>query len=93
MSSIMEYNGYHAKVEYDGQDDIFGGTVIGLNGMLGFHGASVDELILSFKTCIDNYQMGCKEAGKQPEKGFKGMYNVRITPKSHIKAALEQLMV
>ena len=52
MSSIMDYNGYHAKVEYDGRDNIFVGTVIGLNDMLGFHGASVGELNMSFKNCM-----------------------------------------
>ena len=85
----MEYNGYHAQVEYDGQDNIFVGTVIGLNDMLGFHGASVDELNISFKNCIDYYLIWCEEAGKQPEKEFKGMFNVRISPESHRKAALE----
>ena len=44
MSSVMEYNGYHAKVEYDDKDNIFVGTVIGLNDMLGFHGTSIEEL-------------------------------------------------
>ena len=44
MSSIMEYHGYHARVEYDGQDNIFVGTVIGLNDVLAFHGRSVSEL-------------------------------------------------
>lgn len=55
MASVMEYNGYHAKVEYDDKDNIFIGMVIGLNDMLGFHGASVDELRVSFRNCIDNY--------------------------------------
>lgn len=27
MSSVMEYNGYLAKVEYDDMDNIFVGTV------------------------------------------------------------------
>lgn len=71
MSSMMEYNGYHAKIEYDGRDNIFIGTVIGLNDMLGFHGTSVDELMISFRNCIDNYLGWCAEAGKNPEKEIK----------------------
>ncbi len=89
MSSIMEYNGYHAKVEYDGQDNIFVGTVIGLNDMLGFHGSSVDELKDSFQNCIENYLQWCEETGKKPEKEFKGVFNVRISPDSHREAAME----
>ena len=89
MSSVMEYNGYHAKVEFDDKDNIFVGTVIGLNDMLGFHGTSVEELKISFANCIENYLKWCGEAGKTPEKEFKGVFNVRISPDSHREAALD----
>ena len=89
MSSIMEYNGYHAKVEFDDKDNIFVGTVIGLNDMLGFHGKSVDELAASFRDCIENYLSWCMESGKKPEKEFRGVFNVRIVPESHREAAIE----
>lgn len=89
MSSLMEYNGYHAKVEFDDNDNIFIGTVIGLNDMLGFHGSSVEELYASFKNCIENYLEWCKKVGKEPEKEFKGVFNVRISPESHREAAME----
>ena len=92
MGSTMEYNGYHAKVEYDGQDNIFVGTVIGLNDMLGFHGASVGELMASFQNCVDNYLSWCAEAGKNPEKEFKGVFNVRISPDAHREAAMGAAM-
>ena len=89
MSSAMEYNGYHAKVEYDDQDNIFVGTVIGLTDMLAFHGQSVSELQVSFQNCIENYLDMCKETGKQPEKEFKGIFNIRISPDSHREAAMD----
>ena len=89
MSSMMEYSGYHAKVEYDDKDGIFVGTVIGLNDMLAFHGTSVEELTESFRNCIDNYIKWCKESGKKPEKEFRGIFNVRISPDSHREAAIE----
>ena len=89
MSSIMEYNGYHAKVEFDDQDKIFVGTVMGLNDTLAFHGKSVSELEVSFQNCIEDYLDLCKEIGKQPEKEFKGIFNVRISPDSHREAAMD----
>lgn len=92
MNSVMEYNGYRAKVEYDGKDNLFVGTVIGLNDMLGFHGTSVDELMASFQNCIDNYLSWCAMAGKNPEKEFKGVFNVRIPPDSHREAAMDAAM-
>ena len=89
MSAIMEYKGYHAKIEYDDDDNFFVGTVIGLNDILCFHGTSVDELTTTFQDCIENYLQRCRENGKQPEKEFKGLFNVRIKPDSHRLAALE----
>ena len=89
MSSVMEYNGYHAKVEFAEQDNIFVGTVLGLNDTLAFHGQFVDELKESFRNCIEDYLDLCNEIGKQPEKEFRGVFNVRILPESHHQAAIE----
>ena len=89
MSSVMEYNGYHAKVEFDNQDKIFVGTVMGLNDTLAFHGKSVNELEVSFRNCIEDYLDLCREIGKQPEKEFKGAFNIRISPDSYREAAMD----
>ncbi|HAG70270.1 MAG TPA: toxin-antitoxin system HicB family antitoxin [Lachnospiraceae bacterium] len=60
-----------------------------INDMLGFHGTSVNELAESFKNCINNYIEWCNESGKQPEKEFRGSFNIRISPRAHREAILE----
>lgn len=60
MSSILEYKGYHASIEYDAEDNIFVGEVIGITDSLNFHGTSVDEVKEMFKQSIDNYLILCK---------------------------------
>jgi predicted HicB family RNase H-like nuclease len=60
-----------------------------LNDTLAFHGKSVDELKSAFQNCIEDYIDLCKEIGKQPEKEFRGVFNVRISPESHRQAAIE----
>lgn len=87
-SSLMEYNGYHAKIEYDPEDQIFVGQVLGINDSLFFHGTSVEELSNSLRDCVDNYLDYCAKAGKEPEKEFKGCFNVRLKPEQHRKIAL-----
>lgn len=42
-----------------------------------------------FKQSIDNYLFLCEKIGKNPDKEFKGTFNVRITPEMHKRAALE----
>lgn len=88
-NSMLEYKGYHASVEFDAEDNIFVGEVFGITDSLNFHGESVDELKEMFAQCIDNYLEICEQIGKQPDKEFKGTFNVRITPELHKRAALE----
>lgn len=89
MNSMMEYKGYRASVDYDAEDNIFVGEVFGITDSLNFHGTSVIELNEMFKQCIDNYLDLCEKIGKNPDKEFKGTFNVRIPPEMHKKAALE----
>ena len=56
--------------------------------ILFFHGTSVNELSESFHNCIENYLDHCAEVGKEPEKEFKGCFNVRLKPEQHKKIAL-----
>ena len=53
-----------------------------------FHGESVKELTQSLHDCIDNYLDYCQKIGKDPEREFKGSFNVRIKPEQHKKIAL-----
>lgn len=43
---------------------------------------------MSFKKAIDLYLEECKREGVEPEKPFKGSFNVRISPRLHQTAAL-----
>lgn len=89
MNSMMEYRGYHATVEYDAEDKIFVGKVFGIVDSLNFHGTSVEELEEMFHQSIENYLSICEQFGKEPDKEFKGTFNVRISPELHRLVALE----
>ena len=85
---MMEYKGYHADIHYSDEDKLFIGEVFGINDMLGFHGSSVEELENMFHQSIDNYLDMCAEAGKKPDKEYKGQFNVRIPSELHRSAAM-----
>lgn len=55
MNSMSEYNGYHAAVTYDADDELFIGEVFGITDSLNFHGSSIEELKQMFANCINNY--------------------------------------
>lgn len=89
MSTMMEYKGYHASVDFDAEDRIFVGKVFGIVDSLNFHGTSVDELEQMFHQSIDNYLDMCEKYGKEPDKEYRGNFNIRMSPELHRALALE----
>ena len=65
MAKLAEYRGYHAKFEYDPDDNIFVGSVIGISDSLNFHAENTAELIEMFHNSIDNYLTFCAQVGKR----------------------------
>ena len=84
----MEYKGYHADVHFSDEDKLFVGEIFGINDSVSFHGSTVDELETMFHQAVDNYIDLCAEFGKEPEKEYKGQFNVRIPSALHRSAAL-----
>src|SRR5688572_136045 len=89
MKNIMEYNGYTGIVEYSGADRVFFGKVFGINDLVTFEGDSVKQLEKAFRDAVDDYVETCTEQGKEPERAYKGSFNVRIDPEVHRKAAFK----
>jgi predicted HicB family RNase H-like nuclease len=84
----LEYKGYTGSIEYSREDDLLYGKVLGIKGLISYEGKTGKELEADFKEAIDTYLADCKEQGINPEKPFKGNFNVRISAKLHKKAAL-----
>ncbi len=57
----MTYRGCAARVEFDANDRIFVGHVAGIRDVVGFHGASVDELEAAFRESVDDYLRACEK--------------------------------
>ena len=88
MSSMMEYKGYHAKVEYDAEDGILIGKVFGVCDTIIFDGETVKEIEAVFHQSIDDYVKHCAEIDKEPDKEYKGSFNIRIPTEMHKRLAL-----
>ena len=42
--NTLKHKGYTAKIDFDGDDEIFVGHLLGIRDVVGFHGESVSEL-------------------------------------------------
>lgn len=72
-----------ATIDFDAEDMLLVGQVIGITDSLNFHAKSAEEIETMFHQCIDNYLKFCVEMGKVPEKTYKGSFNVRINEDLH----------
>jgi len=83
----MQYNGYFAKVDFDPEDRLFVGRIIGIRDIVSFHGKSVTELETAFHDAVDNYLAACKELGQHPNKPYSGNLMLRIPAEIHAAVA------
>jgi predicted HicB family RNase H-like nuclease len=84
--SSMTHRGYTARVEYDERDNIFVGRILGIRGIISFHGETVSELRAQFEHAINDYLAECEEKGAKPEKPASGKLLLRVTPEVHGRA-------
>jgi predicted HicB family RNase H-like nuclease len=86
MSTTFRYKGYLGSIEADIEGKVLFGTIIGINDLISFQGDNLSELESAFKGSVDDYIKTCKALGKDPEKFFPGVFNVRIKPELHKEA-------
>lgn len=82
-ANVLEYKGYIGTVEFSAKDNILFGKVLGVNGLVSYEGDSITELRTDFENAVDDYVASCEELGIEPEKSYKGSFNVRISPQLH----------
>ena len=85
--NMLKYKDFYGSVEYSAADECFFGKIIGINDLVTFEGESVKELKQAFVEAVEDYFVLCKEAGKEPQKTYKGSFNIRISPELHKEAA------
>ena len=89
MSNTIGYKGYVGSVEFSEADGILYGKVQGIRSLISYEGTTVSELIQDFHDAVDTYLNHCAKTGSEPEKSYKGSFNVRFRdPSLHRRAAI-----
>lgn len=89
MSNILEYKGYHTKIKYDAESGMLHGIIEGICDFVNFESDSLETIESEFHSAVDDYLLFCEEVGKNPEKEYKGSFNIRIAPSLHRRLAIE----
>lgn len=88
MKNTIEYKGYVGSVEFSENDSVFFGQIMGIRSLISYEGTTAEELINDFHGAVDDYLELCRAQGVEPERAYKGSFNVRISPELHRKAAI-----
>jgi len=91
MANTIEYKGYIGSIEYSSEDKCFFGKLEMIDDLVTFEATSALELEDNFHVVVDDYLETCKALGREPQKVYKGVFNVRIEPELHKKVYQEAL--
>lgn len=93
MNNIIEYKGYYAKIEYNSYDKILFGKIEGIVDLITFESTDATTIEQEFRNAVDDYLEFCAEVGKDPDKSYKGTFNVRISPDLHKELAIRAFKI
>lgn len=86
---MLNYKGYHGKVEFDEEAGLFHGEVVDLRDVITFQGKSVEELEQSFRDSVDDYLDFCHQRDEEPDKPFTGRLTLRLPTEVHRKVYVQ----
>src|SRR5690606_16435491 len=88
MKDVLTYKGYYGTVSYSADDEMLHGNIIGINDLVTYEAESTFGLKQAFHEAVDDYLSTCAAIGKDPQKTFKGSFNVRIPSELHKEASM-----
>ena len=92
MKDVLNYKGFIGSVHFSADDTVFYGKVEGINDLVTFEGETVKELTEAFQYAVDEHIKDCEAENIEPEKSYKGSFNVRISPELHRRIAVSAKM-
>jgi predicted HicB family RNase H-like nuclease len=84
----LQYKGYLGSVDCDPQENCLYGQILHINDLVTYEAESPAGIKAAFEESVDDYLATCAEVGKDPDKSFKGTFNVRMAPELHKAAAV-----
>jgi predicted HicB family RNase H-like nuclease len=86
MKDIVVYMDFIGSIHYSPEDDTLFGKIEGIDDLVTFEGDNVKGIKKAFEEAVDDYIALCEQENKNPQKSYKGSFNVRINPELHKKA-------
>lgn len=88
----LSYKGYIGSIHYSHEDQVFWGKLELIDALVTFEANNATELEQNFKNAVEDYLLVCKEQNVEPQKPFKGTFNVRVGSNLHKAAYISSLI-
>lgn len=85
---ILKYKDYEGTAELDMSRGVCRGKVLFIDDLVTYEAASPVNLQREFEAAVDDYLETCEQVGKEPQRTFRGQFNVRVAPELHRAASL-----
>ena len=83
--STVRYRDYQGSVDFEDNKLLI--RVLHIDDMITTEVESAADVEAAFAELVEDYLATCAEVGKEPAKPFKGLFNVRVPPDLHRRAA------
>jgi predicted HicB family RNase H-like nuclease len=84
----LTHKGYTGTVNFSPEDKVFWGKLDGIRATVSYEGDDAESLLKSFREAVEDYLDMCKREHIEPEKPYKGIFNVRMSTDLHRELAL-----
>lgn len=86
-SNHMRHKGFFGSINASVEDNCLFGKLEFIRPLINYEGNTPAELKQAFEEAVDEYLADCAKQGIEPEKPFKGSFNVRIGEDRHMRVA------
>lgn len=83
MGNHLSHKGYLGTVEYNAEDQVLHGQIMAVNDLVTYEATDVTGLRAAFEEAVEDYLDTCAELGKEPDKVYQGVFNVRTSSQKH----------
>ena len=88
MSNVLSYRGYYATVEFDSEEGLLCGSVVGMTTVCTSRWRLPPGVESAFHEAVDDYLAFLQGKREATGESYRGSFNVRINPDLHRAAAL-----
>lgn len=85
---ILKYKDYEGTAELDVARGVCRGKILLIDDLVTYESASIAKLQREFEAAVNDYLETCAALGKEPQRPFRGQFNVRVAPALHRAASL-----